>query len=50
METEAYDLSGASGFVGSYFFDGALDFDEVDVLVAQFDDVGEDGLDLGCEG
>jgi hypothetical protein len=39
-EVDTHDFGGAAGFVGGYFFDGALNFDEVDILVTELDDVG----------
>jgi hypothetical protein len=42
-----YSFGGSSGFVCCYFFHRALDFNQVDVLVAQLDNAGENGLDLG---
>jgi hypothetical protein len=42
-----YSFSGPSCFVRCHVFDCALDFDEVDVLVAEGDYAVENGLDLG---
>jgi hypothetical protein len=44
---DTYGFGGPSRFVGSHVFDCALDFDEVDVLVAEGDYAVENGLDLG---
>lgn len=44
----AYLLSCSSTLVPRDFLDGTLDLDQVDILIPQLDDAGENGLNL-CE-
>ena len=45
--TMTYGLGCSPCFVFCNFLDCALDFDQVDILVAELYDAGENGLDFG---